>query len=378
MADTLNVGVEEVMRIVQESPTGILKVIQPDSIDIRTFIDSFESKSSGSGREAAVKWMWSVVFTMDGQSLDDLTPALEDSSISAGQLLSMLVSFWLALIPPVSPSVVLHFHRLVRILCHLAAKQSNFQTEKNPAAPDVVESGADSSNPLWENCHRLLSQSNNLELASCAALVIRSIMTECEKREKTDRISKDAANDSINEWEDVSADVFKWNALSKQLEDLARLSRLIRFVPARLRELQSQLLDYSGDGSLEELNFSLNSVLQKGRGSVTEMIGRWLTQNLLEVDVLFGIKEEDSNNSNTEEIRAIQELFQDLSHHLPMSTQRDVVTLSVAIEYAAMWVQNPRHSKLLERSFKTVVPLRSNMLRHGQCQWNYRLRFSCV
>ena len=39
-----------------------------------------------------------------------------------------------------------------------------------------------------------------------------------------------------------------------------------------------------------------------------------------------------------------------------------------------MWIRNPKHMKLLQRSFESVLPLRSNLLRHGSVGKKYLLR----
>lgn len=76
-------------------------------------------------------------------------------------------------------------------------------------------------------------------------------------------------DDSINDWEDMSIDFCSWNVLSKQLEDLSFLSRLIHYVPAHLHEAQSRKLNYViQEKDLDKLEFSLASILQKGRGIV--------------------------------------------------------------------------------------------------------------
>jgi hypothetical protein len=74
-------------------------------------------------------------------------------------------------------------------------------------------------------------------------------------------------DDSMNDWEDMSIDFCAWNVLSKQLEDLSFLSRLIRYSPVQLRETQSRSLDFLvEDKDFDNLEFSLASILQKGRG----------------------------------------------------------------------------------------------------------------
>jgi hypothetical protein len=74
-------------------------------------------------------------------------------------------------------------------------------------------------------------------------------------------------DDSMNDWEDMSIDFCAWNVLSKQIEDLSFLSRLIRYIPAQLRETQKRDLGFLvEDKHLDNLEFSLASILQKGRG----------------------------------------------------------------------------------------------------------------
>lgn len=112
--------------------------------------------------------------------------------------------------------------------------------------------------------------------------------------------------DSLGEWEDMSVDMVHWSALTKQLEDLYHLSRLLRYVPMHLRQSRIHDLELRLDETSESLDFTLASILRKGRGiqqvftsksfyitecfclgSVSELIGRWIVQNLLEPTLLF-------------------------------------------------------------------------------------------
>lgn len=51
-----------------------------------------------------------------------------------------------------------------------------------------------------------------------------------------------------------------------------------------------------------------------------------------------------------------------------------MILLNAAVEYAAIWIRNPKHMKLLQRSFETVLPLRSHLFRHGTRQMIGHLR----
>lgn len=210
-------------------------------------------------------------------------------------------------------------------------------------------------------------------------------------------------DDSISDWEDMSVDMVQWNVLLKQLEDLVTLSRLISYRPSQSRSLNDELLQCRSDEPADSLDFTLTTILQKGRGAVTELIARWLTQNLLEPDILFSQQlslaapnaDADASESTSaepmvvepaaeaenpflvsaEELAVIQDLFGDVRRHLPHSTERDVLLLNVALEYAAMWIRSPACTALLDRSLSAVTALGSDVLRHGMCRllWSMSL-----
>lgn len=73
-------------------------------------------------------------------------------------------------------------------------------------------------------------------------------------------------DDSWGEWEDMSVDMVHWSGLTKQLEDLSQLSQLLRYVPVHLRQQRTHELDLQFNETPEQLEFTLGSVLGKGRG----------------------------------------------------------------------------------------------------------------
>ena len=72
---------------------------------------------------------------------------------------------------------------------------------------------------------------------------------------------------SLCDWEDMSIDMVQWNVLSKQLEDLTYLSRLIKYKLVKHKSVQRSVLDYLIEETPNELSFTLSSILQKGRGN---------------------------------------------------------------------------------------------------------------
>lgn len=85
--------------------------------------------------------------------------------------------------------------------------------------------------------------------------------------EKIDQDSREVAmDDSFGEWEDMSIDMVHWNELLKQLEDLSHLSRLLHHQPQISRQMNLENLNLSIPNVDDNLDFSLTTILQKGRG----------------------------------------------------------------------------------------------------------------
>lgn len=77
------------------------------------------------------------------------------------------------------------------------------------------------------------------------------------------------------DWEYLSSDSVKWNLLIGRLEDIALLDQILSQNPANLCDLPSET-------ALPCLNYqkplvSLSTVLQKGKGAISEHVAKWLT-----------------------------------------------------------------------------------------------------
>ena len=137
MATVLRLNQEEISRTVLRCSSVMTqpseRVSQP-SIEINKFLCFFElSAGHGSSddfvrvktsishddRKALGSWVWGTPFSRNIGLLDELALVLKESSIAPEDLVSMLVSYWLHLSSPALPNI-LHFHKLLRILCSFA------------------------------------------------------------------------------------------------------------------------------------------------------------------------------------------------------------------------------------------------------------------
>lgn len=145
VATILRLDGEEISRTIQRCTTPTLHPSTSQSaIEIHTFLCAFElSVGHGSledcvrikssllrdDRRALGYWIWGTPFSRNIDLLDELALVLKSSSIAADDLVAMLVDYWLQLSSP-ALSNILHFHKLLRILCNFAG--SVYLTNEQP------------------------------------------------------------------------------------------------------------------------------------------------------------------------------------------------------------------------------------------------------
>jgi hypothetical protein len=135
VATILRLDGDEISRSIQRCTTPTLHPIASQSaVEIHTFLCAFElsvghgsledcvrvkSSLSRDDRHALGYWIWGTPFSRNIDLLDELAQVLKSSSIAADDLVAMLVDYWLQLSSP-ALSNILHFHKLLRILCNFA------------------------------------------------------------------------------------------------------------------------------------------------------------------------------------------------------------------------------------------------------------------
>ena len=135
------------------------------------------------------RWIFAVSFSRHVDELDDLSSVLKNSLIVPDDLALLLITYWLSLEPPAPIPSLVHFHKLLAFICNLAGTPSiafsqyfvKFIEKLNQLGlEDVVISDRPSS--WWQKIGEILSKSTNLEQASCAAFVCKSVTMQFEKK----------------------------------------------------------------------------------------------------------------------------------------------------------------------------------------------------
>uniref|UniRef100_T1IPV9 Rab3-GAP regulatory subunit N-terminal domain-containing protein n=1 Tax=Strigamia maritima TaxID=126957 RepID=T1IPV9_STRMM len=213
--------------------------------------------------------------------LEKLKPVIVECSLSPERLMTVLMHFWLN-----ESSTLISTHCLINLstLVKFISSLSDLQFL-------AVTSNETSS--WWQTVRSILCQTTNVPMAFAAALVCRGVSVmfaptlESESKASGDTGEKTEATTSKDdtEWESISIDALQWNVLVKQLEDLTVLHALFGF---KLENTEECL----------QIEVSCNSLLDKGRGIVSELIAKWLIYANLDTKLL----KIDGEETNTPEI----------------------------------------------------------------------------
>ncbi|XP_033362250.1 rab3 GTPase-activating protein non-catalytic subunit isoform X1 [Bombus vosnesenskii] len=289
----------------------------------------------------------------------------------------------------------------------------------------------------WKKVRNILLDSTNPFNALTAALMCRAVAMSVEKyREKCNKKTEDnnvqeekgiknkndmkeikQHQDSINnlksddelynltnEWEDITKDTCQFTLLIGNLEDIAILDAIVSQEPPSDTTTQFFALPFV------KFDISLGSVLSKGKGSVSEIVAKWITStgidpsqlvdttdtefdharptnDSLEVlnssdeicnvdDVLQSnvekplsesldteSEEKDSTNANI----CILERIKLLKGHFPYSLTTSVLLANICWEFAMSWNKDISQLKSLEAALCVLRQIPMKRMRHGVC-----------
>ncbi|XP_033191137.1 rab3 GTPase activating protein isoform X2 [Bombus vancouverensis nearcticus] len=289
----------------------------------------------------------------------------------------------------------------------------------------------------WKKVRNILLDSTNPFNALTAALMCRAVAMSVEKyREKCNKKTEDnnvqeekgiknkndmkeikQHQDSVNnlksddelynltnEWEDITKDTCQFTLLIGNLEDIAILDAIVSQEPPSDTTTQFFALPFV------KFDISLGSVLSKGKGSVSEIVAKWITStgidpsqlvdttdtefdharptnDSLEVlnssdeicnvdDVLQSnvekplsesldteSEEKDSTNANI----CILERIKLLKGHFPYSLTTSVLLANICWEFAMSWNKDISQLKSLEAALCVLRQIPMKRMRHGVC-----------
>ncbi|PNF37324.1 hypothetical protein B7P43_G00463 [Cryptotermes secundus] len=243
--------------------------------------------------------------------VEDWKKAAAKSHIEPAHLMQLALHFWLQKREGAAlEAEMLRFTELLKAICSL--------TDVN-----VICAEYNGLSSWWRDVRRILTDSTNPFMALTAAIVCRAVALSVEKVKESNVLAHDISmpnggpgdavslqqessavspddetHSSTSEWENVSHDTCQWSLLIGQLEDVALLDSVLRQKPT---PVEGGAVPVSGRPQLfccpySRPAVSLSYLLNKGKGSVSELVARWLSSAGLDPDRLVDLSDVEFDN----------------------------------------------------------------------------------
>ncbi|XP_032515034.2 rab3 GTPase-activating protein non-catalytic subunit [Danaus plexippus] len=224
--------------------------------------------------------------------------------------------------------------------------------------------------PWWEDIRSLL-----VDLSCPLRSMILAMACKAVSKMFEESSEKDEA------WETLTKENAKWGILIGKLEDISILSIILmfkaNFVGKKMPKLQ-----------LDEVNVNLKYIYTRGKGSVTELIAKWLcsmgippeavvANELMETfdstsTELSGSVEDESffvfmenNRYHVDENPQIFKWLSLLRRQFPLSTAANYLTANMCWEYAMEWQKHMSKTEVLEAVVHCLENITDLYLRLG-------------
>ncbi|CAL7946204.1 unnamed protein product [Xylocopa violacea] len=292
----------------------------------------------------------------------------------------------------------------------------------------------------WKKVRNILSDSTNPFNALCAALMCRAVAMSVEKykekcinktQDNDDQERKDINNENdskemqqhrdyvcslksddevcnlASEWENITKDSCQFTLLIGNLEDITILDAIVSQQPPSDATMQFFALPFV------KLDISLGSILSKGKGSVSEIVAKWIASTgidpaqlidttdtefthlrLMSLELLnssdetcdvndsqsdlekplsvsldgvdlVNTKNEDKGSANV--TTCILERIKVLKRHFPYSLTSSVLLANICWEFAMSWNKDISQLKSLEAALSVLQQIPMKHMRHGVC-----------
>ncbi|XP_075225489.1 rab3 GTPase activating protein isoform X2 [Lycorma delicatula] len=405
------------------SKSGVSRVkFQDSSANVSSFIQGFQvsseaakitlNKSISPDKILAISEMVYQGYLDGNCSINEWQNAACESCILPFDLMSLAVSFWINK-HAVSNSVALEmirFSELIRAICLIAGKSVNWWTQVRTMLCDSEDPIAaltaalvcryvalsvddllpgDTNND--GNKKEIDSHNNNDDNAN----------DNCDKNKSDSETG--SSNDVIMDWENVSQETCQWSQLISQLEDVALLYYVLsqKLAQQNSEIQQRSVLDYKTP------KISLNLVLSKGKGSIPEMVAKWIMcsgldpvllvehQNIENINnavmakqqnpvqsmgVIEGVAEETEHSVEAQPTNEMHnKVLEDLSklrEHFPYSLASNSLSANLCWEHVLTWNKDIDSLTNLLSAINCLVIISDPHLRQGICTmiWSMHLR----
>ncbi|KAL4238914.1 Rab3 GTPase-activating protein non-catalytic subunit [Mactra antiquata] len=312
-------------------------------------------------------------------SSGDIGAVLKNSYVPVEQLLDLLIWTWLN-DSSLTVQNIPGFFNVMKII-----------VSSMDQAKVVVDKQSES--PVWQHVRDLCSHCTNSKSSYLAAIVARSVAMELfgilpKRRNVLDASAKDPDADTVSvtsdtisptvEGDTVLYDVELWNTLVKQLEDLVCLDMLLKLKPLSSQRLSTE----------DEITVSVSSLLEGGKGCVTEVIARHVSRVGFRPEDLYRVQVDDnsmsddkttsepSSSSSSSSQNVVWDQMNVLRTRFPHSVENDVLFSNCCWEYSVLWNKQPEEVEYLKSALDFLRLVQNAMLRQGVCSMMWHMFLS--
>ncbi|RZC00552.1 rab3 GTPase-activating protein non-catalytic subunit, partial [Asbolus verrucosus] len=293
--------------------------------------------------------------------LDGLAEQIQTNKMKTKDLFYLLIQYWVNRPLNNNINLELEMNNLFSLISVLV-KTANHE--------DVM-ADYNSTSKFWGGVREILANSSKPFPALTAAILCKNVSEKIEAS-----TSLDEENIEI-----LSQESIEWTLLIGKLEDVSLLNIILSNKPtakyANLPKLKH-----------EHIDISLKYILEKGKGSVSELVARWLTrcgidpENIVVNDALLKkSQEEDSSKSSEgddddlpeqdimphkiEEVQS-EQVFEHLNllrSQFPYSLEASVILTNMCWEYALAWQKDIENLANLEACIKCLTHISGDCLK---------------
>ncbi|XP_030383632.1 rab3 GTPase-activating protein regulatory subunit [Scaptodrosophila lebanonensis] len=353
--------------------------------------DKFGSVSNGLFRD----------FLSTGLCFEDFKKWAAEACMPSKALLTLVISFWLQ--KPFKyencDEVVADMSRIavmVRSICEFAGEHIN----------DYPYNGI---SPWWQEVRELLLESKQFS-GLLVAIVCKTVALELWRNKREGSCDESSQNEEEERWERISHEEAQWGLLIGKLEDVSVLGAILG-TSMECREPSGPPMPY------ELPDCSLKSIVNGGKGIVTELTAKWLISSrlnpnkLLEVITESELTEENAKAKQeikkdaseihvetesleeegdgeeppamaTEAIEPLEPLLVKLTllrAHFPFSLESGTLLSVMSWHYMVHWSKHLSSLEFMRAAMCCLAEIKESdwALKHGMCclLWNATLKF---
>ncbi|KAF5291197.1 hypothetical protein FQA39_LY14439 [Lamprigera yunnana] len=286
----------------------------------------------------------------------ELVVKIKDCNITINNMFKMVLMYW--------------FNRPLHINLNLEKEMQNLSrliyTLTKLEFIDNISVEYNQTSPFWKNIREILADSAKPFPALTAALICRSTAQKIEHEKELQQSGTSLEDENMEIWEKMSQENCDWMILIGKLEDISLLNIIIsnKF---NCEDSHLPKLKYN------PIDVSLKYVLEKGKGTVSELVAQWLTTVGVNPESVIANGENicDNNGDNLvfEHLNIIRKQF-------PYSLDSGVLLANMCWEYALAWQKNLHEFSYLKSSIKCLEHIPQPHLKQGlyNLVWNTHLK----